>query len=116
LRRALLLIVIVILLIAGGYISYAISKQGAAAIPGTLVQTDNPNANVLAVTPTKGAEFIIFVVVVLGLLVGTGVVLALIFWLLNRQVAIARTTDKPTPAKADSSADAAAGSSQASSA
>ena len=86
LRRALILITFIVLLILGGYVSLAISQQGAGAIPGLQPQTNNPNASVMMVTPMKGAQLIIFTVIALGSVVGMGVVLALIFWLLNRQV------------------------------
>ena len=103
-RRALLIITIVIVLIAGGYISVAISKQGAAALPGLRVQTENPEANPMTVTPEKGALFFIFTAIALGSLVGMGVTLAILFWFLNRGVARARLTDKPAPAKPADSA------------
>ncbi len=64
-RRALLIITVVIVLIAGGYISVAISKQGAA-LPGQRVQTENPEANVFTVTADKGAIFFIFTAIALG--------------------------------------------------
>ena len=97
-RRALLIITVVIVLIAGGYISVAISKQGAA-LPGQRVQTENPEANVFTVTADKGAIFFIFTAIALGSLIGMGVVMAILFWFLNRGVARARLTDKPAPAK-----------------
>jgi len=80
------LIFVVAVLIAGGFLSYSISQQGAAAIPGLRVQTDNPEASALAVTPEKGALFAIFAVVSLGSVVGMGATIALIVWFLNRQV------------------------------
>jgi len=104
-RRALLIIIVVIVLIAGGYISNAISKQGAAALPGQRVQTENPEANVFSVTTDKGALFFLFTAIALGSVVGMGVVLAILFWFLNGQVAKARLTDKPVPAKASDNAD-----------
>jgi hypothetical protein len=86
LRRASILISLVILLILGGYVSIAISQQGSGAIPGLQPQTSNPNASPMAVTPMKGAQFLIFSAIALGSVVGLGVVTALVFWLLNRQV------------------------------
>ena len=85
-KRALLLFVIVALLIAGGYLSTTISKQGAQAIPGLLVQTNNPEASVSAVTAEKGAIFFIFTAIALGSVVGMGATIAVIFWLASRQV------------------------------
>ena len=84
------LIVVVVLLIFGGFMSYVISRQGAAAVPMIKVQTENPEASVFTVTPDKGAYFIVFVAICLGSLVGMGATLALIFRLLNRQVEIVK--------------------------
>ena len=86
LKRAFVLITVIILLILGGYISQAISQQGAGAVPGLHVQTDNPNASVSQVTAVKGAQFFVFSAIALGSVVGMGATLALIFWLLNREV------------------------------
>lgn len=87
------MITVVIVLIIGGYISNAISKQGTGAVPGLQTQTNNPNANVEAVTPVKGAQFFVFSAIALGSVVGMGVTLALLFWLLNRQVKVVQ--DQP---------------------
>ncbi|MEP7285847.1 MAG: hypothetical protein ABI947_08775 [Chloroflexota bacterium] len=94
-KRALLLITIVILLIIGGFISNSISQQGASALPGLKVQTDNPNASTMQVTPEKGAQFLIFAMIVLGSVVGMGVTIALVVWFTNRQLRqIEQTPDK----------------------
>jgi len=87
LKRALFLIVVVVLLIIGGYLSNAISKRGAAAIPMLVVQTENPEASPMTVTPEKGALFFIFASIALGSVIGMGATLALVFWLINRNVA-----------------------------
>jgi len=85
-----LLITVVVLLILGGFISNSISKQGAGAMPGLKVQTENPEASVMTVTPDKGAIFFIFTVVALGSLVGMGATIAIASWLINRQVIIVK--------------------------
>jgi hypothetical protein len=90
LKRALFLIVVVAVLIFSGFLSYTLSRQGAAAVPGIRVQTDNPEASVVSVTPQKGAIFFAFTAIALGSLIGMGITLALIFWLLNRGVAKVR--------------------------
>ncbi len=85
-KRALFLILVVAVLIAGGYLSFATSAQGSQSLPGVLIQTDNPDASAAAVTPQKGAMFLIAVVVIGGAVTSLGAVLAWIFWMLNRQV------------------------------
>ncbi len=89
-KRALFLIVVVAVLIFGGFLSYTLSRQGSAAVPGIQVQTNNPEASVVAVTPQKGAIFFAFAAIALGSMIGMGVLLALIFWLLNRGVSKVR--------------------------
>jgi flagellar basal body-associated protein FliL len=106
LRRASLLLVVVVLLILGGYLSVAISKQGAEAVPGIKVQTENPEASPFSVTTDKGAAFFLFIMVSLGSVVGMGVTLAILFWFLNRGVAKARLGEKPKPAASAAAATA----------
>ncbi len=89
-KRALFLILVVAVLIAGGYLSYASSTQSSQTIPGVQIQTDNPNASAAAVTPQKGAIFLVAVVLVTGGVVTFGAFLAWLFWMLNRQVVKAR--------------------------
>lgn len=102
-RRAVLLIITVtIFLIIGGYLSYALSREGANAIPGVRMQTTNPEANVFDVTLGKATAFFLFASIALGSVIGMGATLAFIFWMLNRQVARAKLTDKSTNKKAES--------------
>ncbi len=89
-KRALFLILVVAVLIAGGYLSFATSAQGSQTIPGIQIQTDNPDASAAAVTPQKGAIFLIAVIVIGGAVTTFGVLLAWVFWMLNRQVTKAR--------------------------
>jgi hypothetical protein len=98
LRRISLLLVVVVLLILGGYLSVAISKQGASAVPGIKVQTENPEASPFSVTTDKGAAFFLFMNIALGSVVGMAVVLAIVTWFINRQVIKARASEKPKPA------------------
>ena len=70
--------------------SYAISRQGAAAVPMIKVQTENPEASPFTVTTDKGAYFFVYVALCLGSVVGMGATLALVFRLLNRQVEIVK--------------------------
>ena len=70
--------------------SNSISQQGAGAVPGLKVQTENPEASVMTVTPDKGAIFFLFSAIALGSVVGMGVTLAIATWLINRQVTIVK--------------------------
>jgi hypothetical protein len=88
LRQLIFLGFLVIVLIAGGLLMTSITQPGAAsaAPAGIKVQTSNPEANVSTVTAQKGAQFIVFVVVVLGALGGGVTTFTLIIWLMNAWV------------------------------
>lgn len=87
-RQLIFLGFLVIVLIAGGLLMTSLTQPGAAsaAPAGIKVQTANPEANVATVTAQKGAQFIIFVVVVLGALGGGVTTFTLIIWLMNAWV------------------------------
>ena len=54
------------------------------------MQTMNPNGNVLTATPNQAAAFIVVVGFIIVNVVGAGLTLALVFWLLNRQVTVVK--------------------------
>jgi hypothetical protein len=86
LKRAIFILVVVAVLIGGGLLTLIINEQGTATIPGIRLQTRNPEASVVEVTPEKGALFFIWTGIVLSSVIGFGVTLAVISWFLNRQV------------------------------
>ncbi|MBX3065888.1 MAG: hypothetical protein KF726_23120 [Anaerolineae bacterium] len=87
-------LLIALVLIAGGFLSIMINQNASTGgLPlGIKSQTDNPEANVADVTSGKAVAFFIFAAVALGSVVGFGATLAVIFWLLNRQVTKAHQT------------------------
>jgi hypothetical protein len=85
-------VVIAIILIGSGFVSLMLIQQSGhsgPAVPGMLIQTDNPDASVLVATPQKGALFVALIVVLLGSLGAVATGIAFLFWLLNRQITVA---------------------------
>jgi len=92
LRRVVILLVITVVLIGSGFLSIALSQQAGhngPAVPGMLIQTDNPDASVLVATPQKGALFVGFVVILIGSLGAVATGITFLIWLLNRQITVA---------------------------
>jgi hypothetical protein len=90
-----------VVLIGSGFMSYNLTKYGAGAIPMMRVQTENPEASPMVVTAEKGGLFFVFVAIALGSVVGMGATLAIVFWLINRNIMRVRQT----PQKAAKSTD-----------
>jgi hypothetical protein len=93
-RQLVFLLFIAAVLIGGGLLMNTLNEQTATSSPGFGIktQTNNPEADISAVTPNKAAVFFLFAGAVLGLLGGTATFFALIMWLLNRQALVATKT------------------------
>lgn len=76
---------IFIILLAGGAITSNLLSSDLA-----VMQTMNPNGNVLTATPNQAAAFIVVVGFIVVNVIGAGLTLALVFWLLNRQVLVVK--------------------------
>ena len=75
------------LLIIGGGLTAQIAQQGGRdAIPVFVIQTENPDASVFESAPWKAEQLVLFIGFVLFNLVGIAATIALIMWLLHRQV------------------------------
>ena len=91
-RRVVILLVIAVILIGSGFLSITLSQQAGhsgPAVPGMLVQTNNPDASVLIATPQKGFQFVVFVAVLIGSLGGLAALITFLIWVLNRQLTVA---------------------------
>ena len=77
-RRFLLLVVLIGVMLGGGLLT-----SGLLSVP-TIVQSESPDASVFQSTGEQAAQFFLFVGFVLVNLIGAGVTLMLVFWLLNR--------------------------------
>ena len=76
---------ILVVLLAGGGITANLLTSDL-----TIQQTTNPSGNVLTATPDQSATFLVLAGFILVNVIGAGLTLALVFWLLNRQVTIVR--------------------------
>ena len=70
---------------------------GGGAITANLLSSDlairqstNPSADALTATPDQAAAFIVIVGFIIVNVIGAGLTIALVFWLLNRQVTVVR--------------------------
>lgn len=91
-RGIALFIVILFLLIAGGGLTaqLAANNNDLGNFLPFLKQTADPNASVFDAAPWKSEQFFLFAGFVVFNLIGMGVTIAAVMWLVNRQVAQSR--------------------------
>jgi hypothetical protein len=86
-KRVAFVLGVLLLVIIGGGLTAQIAQQGGRdAIPVFVIQTENPDASVFESAPWKSEQLVLFVGFVLFNLIGMGATIALIMWLLHRQV------------------------------
>jgi len=86
-KRVAFVIGALLLLMIGGGLTAQIAQQGGlGAIPVFVIQTDNPDASVFASTPWKAEQLVLLVGFILFNLIGMGVTIAVVVWLLSRGV------------------------------
>lgn len=76
---------VLIVLLAGGAITSNLLSSDLA-----IQQTTDPSGDFLTATPDQAVAFILVTGFILFNVVGAGLTLMLVFWLLNRQVTTAR--------------------------
>lgn len=104
-RRFIFLMVLLAILIGGGVLTAQLaSNTGIQNMPAARIQTNDPEASVFVATDWQAQQFFLMIGFILVNLIGIGVTLALVFWLLSRQVAIARATEAPGKAASSSGA------------
>lgn len=88
-KRLIFLFVVIAVLIAGGGLTAQLaSTNGQQTIPGSKIQTDDPEASVFVATEWQAQQFFLLVGFLLFNLIGIGVTIAIIMWFLSRQVAV----------------------------
>jgi hypothetical protein len=94
-RRLALFVVVLVLLLAGGGLTanLANNQQGISFLLPILPQTDHPDASVFVSTPWKSELLFLLVGAIVSSLIGGGLVLALVMWVLHRQVREARALE-----------------------
>ena len=103
-KRLAALFVVLVILGAGGALTSQMSQNwGATSIPGAKVQSDDPECSVFVGESWQAGQLLALVAVLLFNIVGIGVTLALVFWFLNKQVAVAKASSGTgTTAKSNS--------------
>ena len=91
-RFALLIFILLLLIIGGGLTAQIASEGGQFQIPAVIRTTSNPDASVLDMTTWKAEQLFLLIGFVLFNLIGASVTLAIVFWLLHRQVKRAKAT------------------------
>lgn len=79
------LALIFVILLGGGAISSNLLNSDL-----TIRQTLDPSGDALTATPDQAVAFMLVVGFVITNVIGAGLTLALVFWLLNRQVTVVR--------------------------
>ncbi len=79
------LALILVILLGGGAISSNLLNSDL-----TIRQTLDPSGDALTATPDQAVAFMLVVGFVITNVIGAGLTLALVFWLLNRQVTVVR--------------------------
>ena len=91
-RRLGILALIFVILLGGGAISSNLLSSDL-----TIQQTTDPNGDALTATPDQAADFILIVGFIVMNVIGAGLTLTLVLWLLNHQVtAVQRETQAPS--------------------
>ncbi len=89
-RRLSILAILFVILLAGGAITSNLLSSDLA-----IQQTTNPNGDALTATPDQAAAFILIVGFIIMNVIGAGLTLALVFWLLNHQVTAVQQEAEP---------------------
>jgi hypothetical protein len=84
---------LLLLVVGGGVTSFIAAEGGGSLIPGVLTVTSRPEASVNQFGGNQGLWLFIFIVVLVGSLVGASAVGAFIFWGLNREIERAKVEE-----------------------
>ncbi len=87
------IIVILVVLLAGGAITSNLLSSDLA-----IQQTTDPSGDFLTATPDQAVAFILVTGFILFNVLGAGLTLMIVFWLLNRQVTAVRQSSSPEAA------------------
>lgn len=83
--RLTILIALLLLLVIGGGITSLLIAQSGQVLP-VLTQVGSPDANPTVITDWKANQFFLMIGFILFNLIGIGLTLAVIFWLMDRGV------------------------------
>ncbi len=84
------IVVILVVLLAGGAITSNLLSSDLA-----IQQTTDPSGDFLTATPDQAVAFILVTGFIIFNVLGAGLTLMIVFWLLNRQVTAVRQASRP---------------------
>lgn len=87
------IVVILVVLLAGGAITSNLLSSDLA-----IRQTTDPSGDLLTATPDQAVAFILVTGFIIFNVLGAGLTLMIVVWLLNRQVTAVRQTSRPEAA------------------
>ena len=87
------IVVVLVVLLAGGAITSNLLSSDLA-----IQQTTDPSGDFLTATPDQAVAFILVTGFILFNVLGAGLTLMIVFWLLNRQVTAVRQSPSPDAA------------------
>lgn len=85
--------VVLVVLLAGGAITSNLLSSDLA-----IQQTTDPSGDFLTATPDQAVAFILVTGFIIFNVLGAGLTIMIVFWLLNRQVTAARQSSTPETA------------------
>ena len=88
------LVVVIVLLLLGGGLTAQLANGDLTSFLPVIRQTNVPEASFVDPAPWQAQQFILLVGFILFNMVGIGATIALIMWLLDRQVRISKATPK----------------------
>jgi hypothetical protein len=88
------LVVVIVLLLLGGGLTAQLANNNITNILPIIHQTNVPEGSFIDPAPWQAQQFIILVGFILFNLVGMGATIAIVMWLLDRQVRISKATAK----------------------
>lgn len=91
-RRSSVLVGLVIILVAGGALTTVLSSSDLTDLLPVLRQTNDASASTMDVLPWQAEQLFLLIGFILFNMIGIGATIALIVWLLNRQILVAKAT------------------------
>lgn len=88
---------VLLLIIGGGLTSQIAANNGQNNLPATITQFEQPDASVFEATPAQAQGFMLFILVALSSLIGMGLVIAALFYFLDRGVRHSRAMEGMLP-------------------
>lgn len=102
-KRIAILVIVLVIVAGGGFLTAAFQHGGvdATSLPGAKVQCADPSCSVFVAEPWQSGQFLAMVGFILVNLLGAGITITIVFWLLSRQIARAKAEGTSTSGEGD---------------